>query len=218
MIHVNYDHQKHHRHSIRLAEYDYSKGGAYFVTICTRNGDLILSKPPKPIHPVGVALAATHSHESPRNSEPDSTDSFKLTPIGEIVERNWRTLPDRFPMVSLDEYVIMPNHLHGIVVINERDQSNFCGAGERVGARPTPTVPRTAAIPTLGMIVGAFKSMSIHDVLAHIEENGLDMIGKIWQRNYFERVIRNERDLDNIRTYIRNNPRNWERDDENPAR
>jgi REP element-mobilizing transposase RayT len=112
-------------------------------------------------------------------------------------------------MVSLDEYVIMPNHLHGIVVINERDQSNFCGTGDRVGARPTPT---------LGSVVGAFKSMSIHDVLAYIEENGLDMIGKIWQRNYFERIIRNERDLDNIRTYIRNNPRNWERDDENPVR
>lgn len=105
--------------------------------------------------------------------------------------------------------MIMPNHLHGIVVINEQDQSGPCYAGKRVGARPTPI---------LGAVVGAFKSMSVHDVLVHIEENRLDMIGKIWQRNYFERVIRNERDLDNIRTYIRNNPRNWERDDENPAR
>jgi len=66
------------------------------------------------------------------------------------------------------------------------------------------------------MIVGAFKSKSVKDVLAHIDENGLDMIGKIWQRNYFERVIRNERDLDNIRTYIRNNPANWAQDEENP--
>lgn len=196
-----------------MAEYDYSKGSAYFVTICTRNGDLILSKPPKLILVVGVALAATHSPETPpnpeTNHEPDSAHLLELTPIGKIVDRNWRTLPERFPMVSLDEYVIMPNHLHGIVVINEQDQSGQCDAGKRVGARPTPT---------LGAVFGAFKSMSIHDVLAHIEENGLDMIGKIWQRNYFERVIRNERDLDKIRTYIRNNPRNWERDDENPAR
>lgn len=210
---MNYDHQKHHRRSIRLAEYDYSKGGAYFVTICTRNGNLILSKPPKLIPTVGVALAATPFPETPPNLEsnpkPDTAHLFELTAIAEIVERNWRTLPERFPMVSLDEYVIMPNHLHGIVVINEQDQSGQCVAVKRVGARPTPT---------LGAVVGAFKSMSIHDVLVHIEENRLDMIGKIWQRNYFERVIRNERDLDNIRTYIRNNPRNWERDDENPAR
>ncbi|RXK88580.1 hypothetical protein EST62_02450 [Chlorobaculum sp. 24CR] len=70
----------------------------------------------------------------------------------------------------------------------------------------------------MGMIISAFKSMSVKDVLAHIEENRLDMIGKIWQRNYFERVIRNEQDLENIRTYIRNNPVNWDQDDENPKR
>jgi REP element-mobilizing transposase RayT len=208
---MNYDHQKHHRRSIRLADYDYSKGGAYFVTICTRNGEPILSTPPKPVPAVGVALAATHSYESPPspNPEPDTAHLLELTPIGEIVERKWLTLPEHFQMVSLDEYVIMPNHLHGIVVINEQDQSGHSVAVKRVGARPTPT---------LGAVVGAFKSMSIHDVLAYIEKNGLDMIGKIWQRNYFERIIRNERDLDNIRTYIRNNPRNWERDDENPVR
>ncbi|RXK88265.1 hypothetical protein EST62_03950 [Chlorobaculum sp. 24CR] len=215
---MNYDPSKHHRRSIRLADYDYSKGGAYFVTICIRNGDQILANPPKPIPPVGVALAATRLLETPPNPEPDSALRFDLTPIGEIVDRHWRTLPEWFPMVSLDEYVVMPNHLHGIVVINESEQSRQrdagkrVGAGDRVGARPTPTGP------TLGMIIGAFKSKSVKDVLAHIEENRLDMIGKIWQRNYFERVIRNERDLGNIRTYIRNNPGNWERDNENPAR
>jgi hypothetical protein len=69
MIHDELRHQKHHRRSIRLAEYDYSKGGAYFVTICTRNGEQILSKPPKPVPAVGVALAATHSPETPPNLE-----------------------------------------------------------------------------------------------------------------------------------------------------
>jgi len=208
-----YDPQKHHRRSIRLVEYDYSKGGAYFVTICTRNGNQILANPQKPDVNVGVALAATHPLNTPPNPEPDSAHRFELTPIGEIVDRNWRMLPERFPMVSLDEYVIMPNHLHGIVFINESDKPEFRDGRKRVGARPTPTVPKTQ---TLGMIIGAFKSKSIHDVLAHIEENRLDMIGKIWQRNYFERVIRNERDLDNIRTYIKNNPTNWAQDEENP--
>ena len=215
---MNYNSQKHHRRSIRLAEYDYSKGGEYFVTICTRNSEQILSNPPKPDVNIGVALAATHLLETPPNPEPDSAFQFELTPIGEIVDRNWRTLPERFPVISLDEYVIMPNHLHGIVFINESDQSRQGDAGKRVGARPTPTAQISPPTPTLGMIVGAFKSKSVKDVLAHIEENGLDMIGKIWQRNYFERVIRNERDLDNIRTYIRNNPVNWDQDDENPKR
>jgi len=152
----------------------------------------------------------------PPNLEPDSALQFELTPIGEIVDRNWRTLPERFPVISLDEYVIMPNHLHGIVFINESDKPEFRDGGKRVGARPTPTAPISPPTPTLGMIVGAFKSKSVKDVLAHIEENRLDMIGKIWQRNYFERVIRNERDLDNIRTYIKNNPANWAQDEENP--
>jgi len=216
---MNYPPQKHHRRSIRLPEYDYSKGGAYFVTICTRNSEQILSNPPKPQKSdVGVALAATHPLETPPNPEPDSALQFELTPIGKIVDCNWRTLPERFPVISLDEYVIMPNHLHGIVFINESDQSRQGVAGKRVGARPTPTAPISPPTPTLGMIVGAFKSKSVKDVLAHIDENGLDMIGKIWQRNYFERVIRNERDLDNIRTYIRNNPANWAQDEENPMR
>ena len=213
---MNYNLQKHHRRSIRLPEYDYSKGGAYFITICTRNGDQILANTQKSDVNVGVALAATHLLDMPPNLEPDSALQFELTPIGEIVDRNWRTLPERFPVISLDEYVIMPNHLHGIVFINESDKPEFRDGGKRVGARPTPTAPISPPTPTLGMIVGAFKSKSVKDVLAHIEENRLDMIGKIWQRNYFERVIRNERDLDNIRTYIKNNPANWAQDEENP--
>lgn len=201
---MSYNPQKHHRRSIRLDGYDYSKGGAYFVTICTRNGDPILANPQN--NNVGVALAATLALEI------ESPKIFDLTTIGEIVERNWQKLPERFPMVSLDEYVIMPNHFHGIVVINEWDQSLQSDIIKRVAARATPTPP------TLGMIVGAFKSMSINETIAHIEKNRLDIIGKIWQRNYFEKVIRNEQDLESIRTYIRNNPYNWEQDDENLKR
>lgn len=199
---MNYDPQKHHRRSIRLPEYDYSQCGAYFVTICTRNNDSILANTEKSA--VVVALAATHTLTI------ESTQIFELTTIGEIVERNWRKLPERFPMVSLDEYMIMPNHFHGIVVINEWDPSLQNDTIKRVAARANPTNP------TLGMIVVAFRSMSINNIIAHIEKNRLDMIGKIWQRNYFEKVIRNERDLENIRTYIKNNPCNWEQDNENP--
>jgi hypothetical protein len=98
---------------------------------------------------------------------------------------------------------------HGIVIINELDQSRTNDAGQRVAARATPT---------LGTIIRAFKSKSVNDTIAHIEENRLDMIGKIWQRNYFEKIIRNERDLEGVREYIRNNPYKWEEDEENPNR
>lgn len=110
-------------------------------------------------------------------------------------------------MVLLDEYVIMPNHFHGIVIISESDQSKTNDAGQRVAARATPT---------LGMIIGSFKSKSINDTIAHIEENQLDMIGKIWQRNYFEKVIGNDRDLEDVRVYVRNNPYKWEEEEKNP--
>jgi putative transposase len=219
---MKYNPQKHHRRSIRLSGYDYSQCGAYFITICTRNGLPILANPQKNDVDVGVEgavgvalaatqhLAATHHLATSIQREPDSVHRFELTAIGEIVEHNWRKLPERFPMVSLDDYVIMPNHFHGILFINECDQSRQSDTIKRVAARATPTTP------TLGMIVGAFKSMSINDTIADIEKNRLDMIGKIWQRNYFEKVIKNERELENIRTYIRNNSYNWEQDNENP--
>ena len=167
----------------------------------------------KDVKSVGVALAATHDFESEIESrnelEFEPSPRFDLTSIGEIVDRNWRELPERFPVVSLDEYVIMPNHFHGIVIINALAESTPNDAGQRVAARATPT---------LGTIVGSFKSKSINDTIAHIKENRLDMIGKIWQRNYFEEIIRNERNLEDVREYIRNNPYKWEEDEENPNR
>ena len=203
---MKFDPQKHHRRSIRLPGYDYSECGAYFVTICIRNGDSILAKDVKS---VGVALAATPDLERRTEREIDSAQRFELTSIGEIVDRNCRDLPERYPLVSFDEYVIMPNHFHGIVIINELAESMTNDAGQRVAARATPT---------LGTIIGAFKSKSINDTIAHIEENRLDMNGKIWQRNYFEKVIRNERDLEDVREYIRNNPYKWEEYEEHPNR
>ncbi len=120
---MGYDPQKHHRRSIRLPGYDYSNCGAYFVTICTRNSEMILTNDVKS---VGVALAATPGLESRLESrtalEIDPAKRFELTAIGEIVDKNWRELPNRFPAVTLNEYVIMPNHFHGIVFINSVDQ------------------------------------------------------------------------------------------------
>ncbi len=202
---MKFDPQKHHRRSIRLPGYDYSQSGAYFVTICTRNASDEKG--------IGVALAATPDldnefHNNDFTSTP--TTAFELTEIGRIVEHNWLDLNNRFSTIDLDEYIIMPNHFHGIVIIDKQNQLSTKDERQRVAARATPT---------LGTIIGAFKSKSIHihDILEYISEKQLNIIGKIWQKNYYEEIIRNEKELGRVREYIRNNPKNWAEDEENPT-
>jgi REP element-mobilizing transposase RayT len=119
----------------------------------------------------------------------------------EVAEETWLWLADQYKFVHLDEYVIMPNHLHGIIVIRDT-----CRGGSR--AAPTQT-PRPKP---LGQLVGAFKTVSTKRIN---EIRG--MLGvPVWQRNYYERVIRNDEELSRIRQYIVDNPAHWEEDRENP--
>lgn len=114
-----------------------------------------------------------------------------LSPLGHIVNNVWHQLPLRFPEIQLDEFVIMPNHLHGIL-------------GIRAGASPAPT-------KTLGNIVGAYKSLVTHAAFDWGDDHG-KQIGKLWQRNYYEHIVRDDNDLNRIREYIHNNIVNWHRD------
>ena len=116
-------------------------------------------------------------------------DRSFLSPYGRIADAVWINLPNKFEMVELDEYVVMPNHIHGII-----------------GIRATVKVA-----PTLGQIIGAYKSRVVHKCLglAKIKDK---FMGKLWQRNYYEHIIRNEDDLNRIRKYIHNNPSNWTKD------
>ena len=128
-----------------------------------------------------------------------------------IVEEAWQALPQHFPRVSLDTFIVMPNHLHGVLVISA------------VGARfPRPSVPSHATIqgaetaplrqPTLGQIVAYFKYQTAKRINLHRGTPG----APIWQRNYYEHVVRDEENLDRIRLYIQNNPAQWHLDAENP--
>lgn len=131
-----------------------------------------------------------------------------------IVELQWQNIPERFPDVEVDEYVIMPNHVHGIIVIGrdapcgypEQDVTGFLQQGRKL--------PKGAH--TLGDIVGAFKSLCANAWLRTIKTDNLDAIGKFWQSNYYEHIIRNEEEMDRIRQYISDNPLKWEQDWENP--
>jgi len=135
--------------------------------------------------------------------------------LQEIVRRQWEELPQRFPDLTLDEFIIMPNHIHWILIVGANRSAKNVGATLAVaqnngaGARPAPTV---------GEIVGTFKSLCIHDWLTNIKEKKIDAVGKFWQRNYYDHIIRNEDELNKIREYIQNNPLKWDLDKENPGR
>jgi REP element-mobilizing transposase RayT len=175
-----------------LKGFDYSQSGAYFITICTKDRGLYFEK-------------------------------YR----GLIVRQRWEGLPQRFPDLTLDEFVIMPNHIHGILVVGAGRSTKNVGAtlavaqNDGAGARPGAGARRGAGArpaPTIGEIVGIFKSLCIHNWLAYIKEKKIDAVGKFWQRNYYEHVIRNEDELNRIREYIQNNPLKWDLDKENPGR
>jgi len=181
---------RYHRRSIRLRGYGYAGNGAYFVTICTANRACILSK---------VDSSAVGAGLAPALDDETSPVIIHLTKAGEIVKRNWLAIPERYPNVFLDEYVIMPNHLHGIIMI----LSKVSRATARVA-------------PTLGQMIGAFKSRCVTDYLKYIDENKVAEVGRIWQRNDYEHVIRNEADMARTREYTLLNPDRWADDEENP--
>ena len=166
------------RKNIRLTAYDYSKDGIYFITICSRKRENIFAQ-------IGVGDGLVSSR----------TIEIELTEIGKIIENQWNDIPNQFDSVSLDEFIIMPNHVHGVVIIRRRADT-----------RPAPT---------LGDIICAFKSKCTMEYLNSIKTNGTYKSVKIWQRSYHDHIIRNEESLNKIRDYIRNNPITWEEDKNN---
>lgn len=180
-----YNPQIHHRRSIRLKEYDYSRAGLYFITICCQDrncrfGDIT----------VGASLADAQ-HADAR---------MILNEYGTIARDEWEKLPKRFPNVELDVFQVMPNHVHGIIVLNE-PPTVWAGASW-AGASPAPTV---------GHIIGAYKSL-VAKACLDICKSKNEMLGKLWQRNYYEHIIRSEPSYRTISDYIINNPAKWKED------
>jgi REP element-mobilizing transposase RayT len=181
--------QIHHRRSIRLKEYDYSQAGGYFVTVCTHGRDCIL----------GDIVE----------------DNVRLNQFGEIVREEWLRTEQIRPEIRIDEFVVMPNHMHGVIIIN------YVGATRRVVPQNGSTNrkkgdpsgrPYGPAARSIGAIIGQFKSI----VTKHINSLRKTSFIPIWQRNYYEYVIRDEDDLNRIRQYIIDNPIRWDEDENNP--
>ena len=122
-----------------------------------------------------------------------------------VVQDVWLWLADQYQFVQMDQYIVMPKHLHGIIVIRD-DRS-------RGGSRTAPTISNTPERKPLGRLIGAFKTVSTKRINEIRGTVGLP----VWQRNYYERVIRDEEELSRIRQYIIDNPTHWAEDPENPA-
>ena len=160
-----YNPDKHHRRTIRLQNYDYSQSGAYFVTICTKERQNLFGK--------------------------IDNDILTLNSIGEIAETEWHKTSHVRSNVELDEYIIMPNHLHGIILITNESNDTKSETGG------------------LGEIIRAFKTFSARRINNMRKTTGVPL----WQRGFYEHIIRNDDDLNRIRDYIINNPLNWTKDE-----
>lgn len=138
-------------------------------------------------------------------------DKMTLSEAGRVMENAWNELPRRFNHIELDTHVIMPNHIHGIIPIVG---APLVGARNRAGTRPAPT-----PAPSLGDIVGAFKSITTNEYINGVKQHGWPPFpGKLWQRNYYEHIVRNDDELNAVREYIVGNPLKWAMDRENPNR
>lgn len=186
---MKYDPTKHHRRSIRLKGYDYRNAGAYFVTICTKNRERVLDDPI----------------------------------INGIINDVWQALPSWFPTIELDEFMVMPNHVHFILGITdpavEMSARNIPDTDQQDRGKPRPyEIPTPQKInmsPALGDIVGSFKSLVFTVYLDWTEKNDPARRAKFWQGNYYEHIIRNDKELNAIRQYIIDNPKNWKLDRDN---
>lgn len=160
---MKYDPDKHHRRSIRLQGYDYAQSGAYFITLCTWQRQRLFGE--------------------------IVNNEMQLNNYGEIIQFHWDSLPKHHDYLELDEFIIMPNHVHGILVLTDN-----------------PTCKKRHGLPE---IIRGFKTFSARRINKIRRLSGVP----VWQRGYYEHIIRQEKSLMAIREYIVKNPLSWEEDE-----
>lgn len=170
---MNSNAKKQNRKIIRLKDYDYSFPGWYYITICTKNFNSWFGKV--------------------------KNGSVEYNWLGKIAQKYFLEIPDHFKNTEIDEFIIMPNHLHGIIIIND----NVVGKRDRVSLRGFGNIGKDS----LSLIVNQYKG----SVTRFARKNDYKEFS--WQPRFYEHIIRNDNDLHRIRTYIRNNPLKWELDE-----
>jgi len=191
---------KRHRRSIRLRGYDYARTGAYFVIVVTKDRACLF----------GEVV----------NGE------MRLNDGGRVIQATWDELPEHYPGVECDAFVVTPNHVHGIIVLvdNGGDGANDVGAGPRACPgkdKPQKSGQPQGVAPTISLadVVHRFKTLTTKRYIDGVKSlDWTPFAGRLWQRNYSEHIVRGENELNRIREYIANNPSQWDLDRENPLR
>lgn len=174
---MKFNPERHQRRSIRLNGYDYSQSGAYFITLCVQNR---------------------------RNLFGQISDGvMSLNSLGEIVHREWTKTPLIRKNIQLDKFVIMPNHFHAIVWIEDVSLGEESKGAQQCSPTETSTLFRPAR--SLGSMIAQFKAITTKYINEIVDTKG----ERQWQRNYYEHIVRNEDGLNFIRYYILHNPENW---------
>jgi putative transposase len=174
---MKFDPQKHHRRSIRLKGYDYTSAGAYFVTIVAYNRDCLF----------GELI----------------NEKINLSEYGKIARECWRAIPNHFPNVELGAYVVMPNHIHGVIIIKDDGRDTPWRVPTEQFSKPVKS--------SLATIIRQYKSSVSRIISKQFNETN------IWQHNYYEHIIRNDAEWNRIHLYIEANRVNWTEDLENPV-
>jgi len=199
---MKYNPEIHHRRSIRLKGYDYSRAGLYFITICMQNRDCLFGKIEK--------------------------SNMQLNDAGIMIEHQWQKLIYRFDNIKLHEFIVMPNHFHrivesvGVPLVGTQNEEQRQTEQRQTKQQPTEQ-PQTmdqpqkgqpqGIAPTVGDVVGAFKSLSTNDFIRNVKQNNWrTFYKKLWPRNYFEHIIRNEKSYNQISEYMQTNPLKWQDD------
>ncbi len=194
---MKYNPDIHHRRSIRITAYDYSQSGSYYITICLQDYLCLFGE--------------------------IKNGAMILNDAGKMVQSQYLLLPQRFENIALDEYIIMPNHFHGIIALTAAAVgAPLVGALNNQTTQPATGQPREIAPTvcrcgrsqnTVGDIIGAFKSIVTNEYIKGVKTKKWRRFNKkLWQRNYYEHIIRNEKSYRQISEYIQTNPFKW-RDD-----
>jgi REP element-mobilizing transposase RayT len=174
------------RRSVRLRGFDYRADAAYFVTIVTFGRTSLL----------GAVVDG----------------SIRLSAVGELVEAGWGAVAQSSPHVRLDSFVVMPNHIHGVLVVEDNPRAKHSRVANASPLHRPP--PKGTPGGSISAIVQNFKATTTRRVHSLPTTKGL----RLWQRGFYDHVIRDETDLARIRVYIEDNPLRWAQDEENPVR
>jgi REP element-mobilizing transposase RayT len=207
---MKYISDKHNRRSMRLRGYDYTKAGIYFVTLCSQNREQFFGY--------------------------IKNEKMTLNDVGEMINKWWKKIPKKFSHTQIGPYVIMPNHIHGILIIQKKNTNNNLRKGEYMDSPLLKTIDKNFIDPKsrrnnvgvepcfnprtiLGLprYISWFKRMTTNEHIKKVRnENWQPFDKRLWQRNYYDHIIKDVKDLNQISWYIKNNPLNWNSDKENP--